>query len=266
MLQGAMSFFTTGMKQILKNIFFRCAALFPQEMDGKASILMYHSVKKNSEHFFAVSPDKFREQMQFLHKEHREVITFAELLSRMEHHTLRGGEVVISFDDGYRDNFTDAFPVLQEYKFPATIFVTTGLIGKRSEHGEDMLTASDIRVMHASGLIDFEPHSVSHPKLAKLDKAFAKKEIVESKEYLETLLMKSCEFFAYPYGNHTDETVGIVRDMGFKAAVTVREGSVSSGVDPLRLRRNSIDKLTTLTQFLGKISRSVDWYQKLKRA
>ena len=131
---------------------------------------------------------------------------------------------------------------------------------------ENDTVPSDMSVMHASGLIDIEPHSVSHPKLAKLDRALAKQEIIESKEYLETLLTKSCELFAYPYGNHTDETVGIVRDMGFKAAVTVREGSVSSKVDPLRLRRNSIDKLTTLTQFLGKISRSVDWYQKLKRA
>ena len=254
------------MKQLLKNIFFKCAALFPQQMDGKASILMYHSVKRNSEHFFTVSPDKFRAQMEFLSKQHREVITFIELLSRMEQHRLRGGEVVITFDDGYRDNFTDAFPILQEYNFPATIFVTTGLIGKRGEHGEEMLTAGDMSVMHASGLIDIEPHSVSHPKLAKLDRALAKQEIIESKEYLETLLTKSCELFAYPYGNHTDETVGIVRDRGFKAAVTVREGSVSSGADPLRLRRNSIDKLTTLTQFNGKISRSVDWYQKLKRA
>ncbi len=254
------------MKQTLKNIFFRCAALFPQELDGKASILMYHSVKKNSEHFFVVSPDKFRAQMEFLNKEHREVITFAELLSRMQEHTLRGGEVVITFDDGYRDNFIDAFPILQEYEFPATIFITTGLIGKCGEHNDDMLTTDDMHVMHASGLIDFEPHSVSHPKLAKLDRALAKKEIVESKEYLETLLNKSCDLFAYPYGNHTDETVEIVSEIGFKAAVTVREGSVSSGADLLRLRRNSIDKLTTLTQFLGKISRSVDWYQKLKRA
>ena len=214
------------MKQTLKNIFFRLAALFPGDMTGRASMLMYHSICEGGD-FFSVTPSEFRRQMEYLQASGREVVTFTELITRQKGGTLKGGEVVITFDDGYRDNLTHAFPVLKELGIPATIFITTGSVGGKGKHGGDMLSADELKTLHASGIIDIEPHSVTHPKLSKLDEESAKREIYESKQYLEKILDKRCDYFAYPYGNFKDETVVIVRELGFIAAVTVVEVGVA---------------------------------------
>lgn len=252
------------MKATLKNILFRFLALLPKSMDGRVSILMYHSVDTHTNVFFAVTPIEFAAQMQFLADNDYKVITLAELVTRMKNKTPLKGEVVITFDDGYKDNFTNAYPVLQKFNFPATIFITTDLIGRVDSRGFEMMSASDLKEMHASGLIDIEPHSLSHPKLAKCGREEALREIRGSKETLEKLLGKTCEFFAYPYGNHNEETVNIVRELGFAAAVTVEEGTVVLGDDLFRLKRNSIDRLTSWTQFCGKLSRTIDRYKTIK--
>ncbi len=253
------------MKQTLKNIFFRIAALLPSDMTGRASILMYHSVSDNGD-FFSVTPVEFRKQMEYLHASKREVTTLPELVARQKSGALKGGEVAVTFDDGYRDNLTHAFPVLRELDIPATIFVTTGSVGGKGKHGGNMLSTDELKTLHASGIIDIEPHSVTHPKLSKLDEENARTEIYESKQYLEKLLEKRCDYFAYPYGNLKDETAVIVRELGFIAAVTVREGSIDAETDVFRLQRNSIDCLTSWTQFLGKISRTIDRYHSFKRS
>ena len=129
-----------------------------------------------------------------------------------------------------------------------------------------MLSEEDISVLHESGIIDIEPHSVTHPKLSKMDGENARNEICDSKQYLEKLLGKRCDHFAYPYGNHSDETVVIVRELGFRSAVTVIEGSTLGDTDIYRLRRNAIDRQTSWVQFLGKLSRAVDWYHTFKRS
>lgn len=250
------------MKSFVKDVFFILARVFPYSMKGRASILMYHSISEE-EDFFCVRSDTFRKQMQRL-KRDREVITMQDLLVRMNKRTMKGTEVVVTFDDGYKDNYTCAFPVLKELRIPATIFITTGLIGKKDKKGKDMLSEDEIREMHESGLIDIEPHSVSHPKLTKLQKVDAEKEVQDSKRYLEELLGKTCEFFAYPSGNYNEESVSILRKLHFRAGLTVVEGTMDLSADHFRLCRNSIDRTTSPAQFVGKISRAIDLYCKMK--
>lgn len=252
------------MKATLKNILFRFLSLFPKSMNGRASILMYHSVDTHTNAFFAVSATEFAAQMQFLVKNNYQVITLAELVARIKNGTPLKGEIVITFDDGYKDNFVNAYPVLEQYNLPATIFITTDLIGGVDGRGFKMLSEDDLKEMHSSGLIDIEPHSMSHPKLAKCSIEKVLHEMQGSKETLEKLLGKTCTLFAYPYGNHNEETVNVVRKLGFIAAVTVEEGVVKLGDDLFRLKRNSIDRLTSWTQFCGKISRVVDRYSTIK--
>ena len=127
-----------------------------------------------------------------------------------------------------------------------------------------MLSEDELKEMHASGLIDIEPHSMTHPKLAKQTLLDATREIGESKKEIEALLQKKCSLFAYPYGSYNDETVSILRALGFGVAGTVVEGTVAASDGVFTLKRNSIDQLTTWPQFLGKISRSIDLYHSLK--
>lgn len=252
------------MKSTLKNIFFRLAAIFPQRMDGRAAILMYHSVARSKELFFSVTPEEFETQMEYLVQRGKKVVPLRSLVEKMKQNEPLRGEIVLTFDDGYKDNYANAFPILKKLGLPATIFVTTDFIGGVDGRRIPMLSEAELKEMHASGLIDIEPHSMSHPKLAKQNLEDVRKEISGSKEIIERLLGKTCSYFAYPYGSFNEETVEVVRSLEFDAAVTVIEGTVAHDDDLLLLKRNSIDRLTTSTQFIGKISRTIDRYHSLK--
>ncbi len=252
------------MRSILKNIFFRIASIFPQQMTDRAAILMYHSVTPEREYYFSVTPEEFEAQMDYLVKEGKKVIPLRTLVEKMKRNEQLRGEIVLTFDDGYKDNYTSAFPILKRLGLPATIFITTDLIGGVDGRRIPMLSEQEIKEMHESGLIDIEPHSMTHPKLAKQTVEDTKKELEGSKQVLEQLLGKTCDLFAYPYGSFSDTTVEVTRSLGFDAAVTVVEGTVRTGDDLLILKRNSIDQLTTWAQFLGKVSRTIDRYHSLK--
>ncbi len=220
---------------------------------------MYHSVCERKDYFSAISPEVFNQQMAYLAAKKRKVIPLAELVRRLRAHEPLGGAVVLTFDDGYRDNYTDVFPLLKQYRFPATIFVTTDYIGT-----PEYCSAEELCEMHESGLIGIEPHTLTHPKLAHLSRADALREIGESRRILEDILGTTPTLFAYPYGNFSNETVDIVCEIGFTGAVTVAPGTVDHNADILQLPRNSVDSSTTFSQFHGKVSRAIDWYVALK--
>lgn len=169
----------------------------------RAVILMYHSVSTGIDDFMNVEPKNFERQMKYLADSKRSVISLSELVRRFKNKEPLGGSLVLTFDDGYRDNYEVAFPTLKRHKFPATIFVTTGLIGKSDKRALPRLSVEQLKEMESSGLIDIEPHTVSHPKLATLNAADAKKEIDDAKKTIEDMLGKKAVHFAYPYGSYT---------------------------------------------------------------
>lgn len=226
----------------------------------QAVILMYHSVSPGADYFMNVEPRDFERHMEYIKKSGRPVIALGELVRRLKTEEVLDGAIVITFDDGYRDNYTIAFPLLQRYGFPATIFVTTDLIGKSDKRDLERLTIAEMKEMEASGLIAIEPHTRSHPRLSKLDPERAREEIVGAKQYLESQLQKSCQHFAYPYGDFNDETEKIVGEV-FESACSVSEGTVRKGMDPRTLRRVSIDRSTTFPQFRGKLTRAIDLWR-----
>ena len=250
------------MKPLLKELFFRIVNKGPLPKD-RAAILMYHSIA-TTEHFFSVSLKDFEWQMNHLSEEHMPVISLKDLVVRLTSKKELGGSIAVTFDDGYRNNFTDAFPILKRHNFPATIFVATEKIGSSDARGFARLTPEDMREMGASGLIDIEPHTHTHPHLSRASHEVQRKEIVESKRIVEGIVQKKCTLFAYPYGDFSEETVDIVTEEAFDAAVSVIEGTVHKGSNLYHLPRNSIDHSTTFSQFCGKISTAVDRYEAIK--
>lgn len=232
--------------------------------NDRAVILMYHSVSPKLDYFMNVEPAAFERQMAYLKRKEYPVIPLTELIRRIKTHEPLGGSVVITFDDGYRDNYTVAFPILKKYRFPATIFVTTDLIGKSDKRNLSRLSIEEMREMEASGLIDIESHTKSHPRLSKLEADAAREEILGAKLYLESQLGKACAHFAYPYGNFNDDTRRIVSEL-FVSAFGVRHGTVGKSSDLFALPRASVDQSTSFTQFKGKLTRAVDFYEYLKR-
>ena len=250
---------------VLKDVLFTVLRVGARLPHDRASILMYHSVADDPEHFNSVSLQMFARQMEYLAAKHFDVIRLSELTDRLRERRALSRAVVLTFDDGYQNNFTAAFPILKRYQFPATVFVVTGRIGsKDTKSGFEYLRENELRDMEATGLIDIEPHTVSHPKLAQLSSGSAREEVAASKVVVEKILGKRSRTFAYPYGSYNDATVRLVREGGFEAAVTVREGTVHRESRLFELPRNSIDTSTTFTQFRGKVSRAVDRYEYLK--
>lgn len=226
-------------------------------LNKHVSILMYHSVDNRSE-FFAVNPEEFQWQMGYLKKEQYNVIPLSELVSLFKtNNKIPKKTVVITFDDGYADNFKQAFPVLKKYGFTATIFLTTGLIGNKqyvNKHGSEfeMLDWSQIIEMNNSGLITFEPHTVNHHKLTWLSLVGVEKEALNSKEEIEKKLGNNCQHFAYPKGYFNQEIIKIIKKY-FSSALTTTTGFVSERDGLYTLPRQSIDSKVSKLRFRLKI-------------
>lgn len=206
-----------------------------------------------------VSARRFREHLDFLTGACR-LVSLADGLQSLRSPSPTGGlSVAITFDDGYRDNFTDAFPLLLGYRVPATIFVATGLIATGKYKGQPVLTAAQIREMADHG-VAFGAHTVTHPILSALSPKAAATEIAVSKAHIEEMTGREAIAFAYPNGragDFTADNVAAVRTCGFRCGVTTLHGANDSARDPLLLRRIGLGDWTA-TELAIRMSGLVD--------
>jgi peptidoglycan/xylan/chitin deacetylase (PgdA/CDA1 family) len=195
-----------------------------------------------------VSVRRFRGHLDFLTTVCRPV-SLAEGLYGLEAPVRSGSpNVAITFDDGYRDNFTEAFPILLERRIPATIFVATGLITAGRYRDQPMLTAAHIREMADHG-VAFGAHTVTHAILSALSPHAAASEISRSKAQVEELAGREAIAFAYPNGRRgdfSDDDVAAVRACGFRCGVTTIHGANAPAQDPFLLRRIGLDDWTAV--------------------
>mgnify|MGYP000911672203 CR=1 FL=1 len=237
------------MKYFLKNLIYFFRSYLPSSSGAVA--LMYHSIN-NGDLFFNVFPEEFEKQMRYLRENDFNIVSLKKFRQYLINKSLPPKTVLITFDDGYQDNYFNAFPILKKYSLPATIFVTTGNIGKKNKIRDDvleMLNWDHIKEMEESNLIDFEPHSVSHQKLSKIEIAEAEREIIDSTDIVEKKLNKKCLFFAYPYGAYNDKVLSIIKKNGIELAFTVKSGKINLSDNILELNRNSIDSQVSFIQF-----------------
>ena len=238
-------------KNFLKSIIYFILSLFNYH---GAIILMYHSVAENNE-FPTVKPADFKEQIEYLHEKKFNVIKLSALVGLINN---RGKiplkTVCLTFDDGYRDNFLNVLPELKKYGFPATIFVSTALIGERKEleNGREFkyLNESDIKEMLKSGLVDFGSHSHNHVKLSSLANQRLEAELKTSKRILSSLTGGEIISLSYPIGRYNQETEIMAKSL-YKIICTVEPGRVSENDNAWRLKRNSVDSQVSFSQFKG---------------
>lgn len=194
----------------------------------RAAILCYHGVGPTNvaddPSFLRVTPARFRAQLELLIAAGFELVTVAELAERAGGGAPPPGLAALSFDDGMHDNHSILLPILGEYGIPATVYVTTGLIGKPNPwmskaSGARMMTEEELRDLAAAG-IELGAHTVTHPDLSRLDRESCLREMVESREALERLTGAEVRTFAYPFCRYGPEAVAAVADAGFAAAVT----------------------------------------------
>ncbi len=192
------------------------------------------------------SPRRFAKQMSYLKKQGFTFYTASELVKHYrEHGEFPTKGVSITFDDGWKDNFIHAFPVMRGLGIKATIFLVPAMIGKTSDQvtaeGEgprEHLTAENIVEMSRHG-IEFGSHSLTHLLLNKASAEEINREVTESKKQIEELVQKSCDVFAYPAGFFTGEAKKTVSDAGYIAAFTTVYGDANDA-DLFELNRVEI--------------------------
>ena len=182
-------------------------------------ILEFHSISNNfSGKMPILSPIAFQRFMEYIYNSKYKVISLSHLVECIEQmNPLPRNSVVITFDDGYKDNFLTCFPILKKYNFPATVFLVTGWIGKNHTY----LSWDDIKQMHDYGIL-FGSHTVSHPHLTELYHRELELELTKSKEIIEHKLNTKCWAFSYPYSEANKSIIEKLKRSGYRCAVGMR--------------------------------------------
>ena len=178
-------------------------------------VLTFHSID-DSRSVISFSPELFRRSMEKLRRNGYRALRLtdaAELIR--QHKPFPDKSFVVTFDDGYRSVYDEAFPVLNKYSMTATVFLTVGDPHKSGPDdrlaplgGREMLGWGEIKVMRDAG-IDFGAHTLTHPDLTALGTAEIEREVCGSKEVIEGILGSRVSSFAYPYGKYDGRSLEI---------------------------------------------------------
>ncbi|ERI94791.1 polysaccharide deacetylase [Clostridiales bacterium oral taxon 876 str. F0540] len=213
-------------------------------------VLMYHSIDFQPKNDLKVPKDKFEEQMKYLKENGYTTLTMEELYKALNNmDEIPEKPVVLSFDDGYRDNYTEAYPILKKYNLKGTVFIISDLVDKSTAY----LSSSQIKEMSNYG-INIESHTVYHEELNLLSYDRQFKTLARSKKDLEGITGKQITALAYPVGKYNDNAVKATSEAGYKMAFTTRYGFAKkdSGMYTLsRIRINGSDSIATFKAKLG---------------
>jgi len=196
--------------------------------------LMYHSISDKKNSSLCVAPVDFARQMEFLHKKGYSVISLDALVQEIKKgRTYLPGTVVVTFDDGFEDNFTSAFPVLAKHKMSATIFLITDYLGRQKGY----LKWDQVLLMRKNG-IEFGGHTRNNIYLPPVtDEAVLWEEVAGCKRDIEDHTGGSVGYFCYPLGGFNERVKDTVTRAGYKGACTTNRGLDKSNRDVYELNR-----------------------------
>jgi len=219
----------------------------------KVPILMYHYISlppENADKYridLSVAPEDFREQMAYLADNGYTTIDFEDLSRAVaDKQDLPNKPVIITIDDGYRDNYENAFPILQEYGLIATIFLVTDRL---DQNHPDYMTWAMVEEMAAAG-IRFGPHSKTHPDLRGQSRDTLIWQILGSQETVAAHVGQMPLYFAYPSGRYDNNTIAVLKELGFWGAVTTLGGKWHGFEDRYEWTRLRVHNYTVLPEFV----------------
>ncbi|EDW5780698.1 polysaccharide deacetylase family protein [Salmonella enterica] len=233
---------------------------------------MYHHVSQRKG-LITISIDTFREQMRWLAKNGWKTVTTDEMELFYQGGELPRKSVMLTFDDGYLDNWFNVFPVLKEFNLNAHIFLITGLIGdgparyfcadKYSHHDCEMQIAmgnadsvmlrwQEVREMYDSGLVEFHPHTHTHTRWDKkeftpeLTKILLRSDIILSRECMKEKMGRCSQHLCWPEGHYNQEYMKIAQELGFNFLYTterrvncIKNGTIQLGRISTKEREHS---------------------------
>ncbi|WP_022941137.1 polysaccharide deacetylase family protein [Psychromonas hadalis] len=217
-------------------------------------IIMYHRfIKDDSEkgvHGTYLDVKMLEKHFKLLKRLNFETLTFSDLQEKGFIHRLQTNKrfIIITVDDGYKDNLELMLPLLKKYDFKAVVYAVTGEKFNRwdvenasnPEKSVALMSPDELKQLSNSGHVEIGGHTLSHPMLDKLSDVEQQYEIAENKQQLETLLGKKLLSFAYPYGQHNQASKDICKKLGFKFAVATNSGPLLMHQDRYQIRRIAI--------------------------
>jgi peptidoglycan/xylan/chitin deacetylase (PgdA/CDA1 family) len=230
---------------------------------GRLPILTFHALDDRPA-VGAIAPPIFRRGVERLRAAGYRTVGLGEVAEQVRQgRDLAPAAVAITFDDGYRSVYEEAFPVLQAHDMTATVFLTVGAPGSGGDQlpafeGRPMLGWREIGEMHRAG-ITFGAHTLTHPDLTRLAQAQVETEMRASKEMIEDRLGASVPCFAYPYGRHDERSRALARRL-FTCACADTLGLVSRHSDPWALERVDAYYLRTDRRFAVVLTRWLPHY------
>ena len=241
-------------------------------------ILMYHSISASlasRQHPYfgtTTTPEALEQQIRFLRENRYLGISLEQAVSDVQ----RGGgnaekRVVITFDDGFEDFYTDAFPILSKYGYGATVFLPTKYIGDSGQrfNGVRCLNWSQVRELNRAG-IQFGSHTVTHPQLRTLTMPDVGYELQSSRRTIEDKLGSKIESFSYPYAfpeaevNFTRKLRESLLDSGYTNGVSTMVGTAGRTSDALFMERIPVNTFDDEALFRAKLEGGYNWLHSLQ--
>jgi len=231
---------------------------------NRLPILVYHSISKGWNDELSLSPAIFDEQMAWLCESGFQVVALETALQKLKQRADLRRCLVLTFDDGYADFLEHAAPVLGKYGLPATVFVVTGKLGRKSDWhrfspSRWLLSLEDLRGLRQAGY-SIGSHTHSHSELPRLPAPDLEAELRASRDFLETQLGVSPIFFSYPYRTFGERERQAVIQAGYDCACTAG-GWWDNGyeTDLFRLNRFEIHRSHSPGQFRTLVASPFKW-------
>lgn len=275
-------------KDLIKNIFIY-SFRFKRHLlrQPRIPILFYHQIcdggliARNQRS--CISTKRFKQQMEFLFNSGYQTLTLYDICDWIDgNKKLPKKAVCITLDDGHRDNYYHAFPILKKYGHTANIFIVPAQMGKELWYSRkkkkwerayddnddlyfEFLNWDQVKEMANYG-ISFQSHTNTHPYLTELSASEVKEELKNSKMILEERLNKPVKFLAYPYGDYNDSVIEAVKKCGYKAAVTVDCGHVRKNAYKYSLKRQYVLNHGGIVDFQMNLHNLDEIYDKLSNS
>lgn len=210
---------------------------FSQTEEKGVFILEYHRINDQDDDEYTITTKEFKEQMEYLQEQGYKTISFMDFVRAKKYgEKIPEKSVILTFDDGYEDNYTEVMPILAGYGMKGTVFIISNRVGV-----EGYLTWEQLKEMQTAN-IELGGHTANHLPLASLPPQKIDDELRLSKLLMEWNGLQTIYFFSYPNGSYNDTVIEDLRKNGYLTAVTGTPGVNTFATDPYRLQRTYIPR------------------------